>query len=131
MGVNKYVTDNPERVDVLMIDNTAVRISQIERINATKDGRDETAAQAALAAITSAAKSDGNLLAACVDAARAPATVGEMSDAMEEVFGRHAAQTRTISGVYSANYEGDEHFAAVLSQAMTSPLAPAAALESW
>ena len=114
VGVNKYVVDNPEKVDVLMIDNTAVRISQIERLDATKQARDDAEVAAALAAITAAAKADGNLLAACVVAARARATVGEMSDAMEEVFGRHAAQTRTISGVYSSNYDGDDHFAAVL-----------------
>ncbi len=117
VGVNKYVVDNPEKVNVLVIDNTAVRQSQIARINSTKAGRDDDATKAALDAITDTARGDGNLLAACVAAARQRATVGEMSDAMEAVFGRHAAQTRTIAGVYSANYDGDEHFAQVLAKA--------------
>ncbi len=117
VGVNKYVVDDPEQVDVLMIDNTAVRLSQIERLTETKAARNSEAVTDALADLTAAAASDGNLLAACVAAARLRATVGEMSDAMEEVFGRHAAETRTISGVYSANYDGDEHFAEVLKHA--------------
>ncbi|MFW2381157.1 MAG: methylmalonyl-CoA mutase [Acidimicrobiales bacterium] len=117
VGVNKYVVENPDTVDVLVIDNTAVRLAQIERINTTKAARDSAATTAALEAVTAAARGTGNLLTACVEAARQRATVGEMSDAMETIFGRHAAQTRTIAGVYSANYDGDEHFATVLAKA--------------
>ncbi len=116
VGVNKYVVENPEMVDVLSIDNTAVRESQIARLDHVRSTRDQTACDGALTALTAAAEGDGNLLAACVDAARARATVGEMSDAMETVFGRHQAKTQTISGVYGAAYEGDEGFAAVLAK---------------
>ncbi len=113
VGVNKYQLDERSEVDVLDIDNTAVRQAQIERLDQVRATRDDAACRAALAALTDAARGDGNLLAACVDAARARATVGEMSDAMEEVFGRYQAETRTISGVYGAAYEGDEGFEAI------------------
>ncbi len=114
VGVNRYRTENPEVVDVLDIDNTAVRESQIARLADVRANRDQAACDAALTALEDAARSDTNLLAACVDAARARATVGEMSDALERVFGRHKAETRTISGVYSSAYEGDEAFAAIV-----------------
>ncbi|NNE96473.1 MAG: methylmalonyl-CoA mutase, partial [Acidimicrobiales bacterium] len=117
VGVNKYVVDDPERVDVLKIDNTAVRHAQIARLNRTRAERDDAATQASLTALTEAARGEGNLLAACVEAARLRATVGEMSDAMESAFGRHAAETRTISGVYRDSYDGDEHFMRVLAKA--------------
>jgi methylmalonyl-CoA mutase len=110
VGVNKYRQAEPEMVDVLAIDNTAVRESQIARLQRVRAERDDDACRAALDAVTEAARSGGNLLAACVDAARARATVGEMSDAMEAVFGRHKAEVRTISGVYGSAYEGDEGF---------------------
>ena len=113
VGVNRYQPDEPELVDVLDIDNTAVRAQQIERLERVRATRDETACQAALVALTEAARGDGNLLAACVVAARARATVGEMSDAMEAVFGRYVAETRTISGVYGSAYADDESFAAI------------------
>ena len=116
VGVNKYVVDDPEMVDVLSIDNTAVRESQVARLTQVKANRDQAACDAALTALTQAAAGDGNLLDACIDAARARATVGEMSDAMEAEFGRHQATTQTISGVYGAAYEGDEEFAAVLAK---------------
>ncbi len=116
VGVNKYVVDNPEMVDVLSIDNTAVRESQVARLTQVKADRDQVACEAALAALTEAAAGDGNLLASCIVAARARATVGEMSDAMEVEFGRHQATTQTISGVYGAAYEGDAEFAAVLAK---------------
>ncbi len=115
VGVNKYTVENPEMVDVLDIDNTAVREAQIERLQRVRDERDSAAWETAIQALRDAAAGDGNLLQACVDAARARATVGEMSDAMETVFGRHKAETRTISGVYGAAYEGDEDFAAIMS----------------
>jgi len=116
VGVNKYVVENPEMVDVLSIDNTAVRESQVARLTQVKADRDQAACDAALVALTEAAAGDGNLLGACIVAARARATVGEMSDAMETEFGRHQATTQTISGVYGAAYEGDAEFAAVLAK---------------
>ena len=110
VGVNKYVAEHPEQVDVLDIDNTKVRESQVARLERLRAERDDDACRAALAALTEGARGDANLLALCVDAARARATVGEMSAAMEAVFGRHQAEVRTISGVYGGAYEGDEGF---------------------
>ncbi len=111
VGVNKYVPDDVELVDVLDIDNTKVREEQIAKLQKVRAERDETACRQALAALTDAAKGDANLLAAAVEAARARATLGEISDAMESVFGRHKAEIRTIAGVYGSAYEGDEDFA--------------------
>ncbi len=116
VGVNKYVAEHPEQVDVLDIDNTKVREQQVARLERLRAERDDAACQAALTALTEGARGDGNLLALCIDAARARATVGEMSAAMEEVFGRHQAEVRTISGVYGGAYEGDEGFAEIRSQ---------------
>jgi methylmalonyl-CoA mutase len=114
VGVNRYVLDKEPDVEVLDIDNTAVRLSQIARLEKVRASRDETACQAALDALTAAAESgEGNLLAYAVDAARARATVGEISDAMEKIYGRHRAEQRTISGVYGAAYEGDEAFGTI------------------
>ncbi|MDH5519642.1 MAG: methylmalonyl-CoA mutase [Acidimicrobiia bacterium] len=110
VGVNKYQTDDDSMADVLDIDNTAVRTQQIARLERVRAERDDGACRTALDALTAAARNGGNLLASCVEAARARATVGEMSDAMEAVFGRHKAQTATISGVYASAYEGDEGF---------------------
>ncbi len=111
VGVNKYQPEEETQVDVLSIDNTAVREAQIERLKRVRAERDEAACNAALEALTEAARSgDGNLLALSIDAARARATVGEISDALEKVFSRHRAVTRSISGVYGAAYEGDEGF---------------------
>jgi methylmalonyl-CoA mutase len=112
VGVNKYVVDDPEQVDVLAIDNTVVREGQIARLAKVRSERDESAWRKAIEALTDGARNGGNLLALAVDAARARATVGEISDAMEEVFGRHRAEIRTISGVYASAYQGDEAFAA-------------------
>ncbi|MBK6855090.1 MAG: methylmalonyl-CoA mutase [Microthrixaceae bacterium] len=113
VGVNKYKLDNPEAVDVLDIDNAAVLAQQVAKLERIRAERDDAAVTAALEALTEGARSDGNLLALCIDAARARATVGEMSDAMEAVFGRHAAEVRTIQGFYGHAYEGDERFAAI------------------
>ena len=110
VGVNKYVAEHPDQVDVLDIDNTDVRRQQVERLARVRAERDDTATRAALDALTEGARGDGDLLALCIDAARARATVGEMSDAMEEVFGRHKAEIRSISGVYGAAAEGFEDF---------------------
>jgi methylmalonyl-CoA mutase len=105
IGVNKYRLESEEDVDVLKIDNSAVRAEQTEKLRRLRAERDESATRAALDALTNAAadKKPGlehNLLALAIDAARAKATVGEISDALEKVYGRHAATIRTISGVY-------------------------------
>ena len=111
VGVNKYQLDKEPDVDVLDIDNTLVRESQIERLNAIRASRNTELWQQSLDALTSAAKTgEGNLLELAVSAARARATGGEISDALESVWGRHRAQTRSISGVYGSAYEGDEGF---------------------
>ncbi|MBI2711135.1 MAG: methylmalonyl-CoA mutase [Actinobacteria bacterium] len=116
VGVNKYQPADPEHVDVLDIDNRAVLASQKAKLERLRAERDTKACDAALAEITSRAAHGGNLLDACVEAARARATVGEISDAMERVFGRHKAEIRTISGVYGKGYEGDEAFEAIRRQ---------------
>jgi methylmalonyl-CoA mutase len=116
VGVNKYRPEDPEHVDVLDIDNTKVRESQIARLEKVRAERDEAACQAALDRLRDGAKADGNLLALCIEAARARATVGEMSQAMEDVFGRHRAEIRSISGVYGAAYEGDAAFAEIVAE---------------
>jgi methylmalonyl-CoA mutase len=112
VGVNKYRADGEASIDFRAIDNDAVRATQVARLKAIRSGRDEVACQAALLAVTAAARADGNLLAAAVTAALARATVGEISSAMEAVFGRHAAEVQTLSGVYGAASEGDADYAA-------------------
>ena len=113
VGVNKYRLNEEEPIDILDIDNDAVRASQIERLNRIRAGRDETKCDAALAELTRCASEGGNLLAAAVEASRARASVGEISMAMEKVFGRHRAEVKTLAGVYGAAYEGDAGFAAI------------------
>jgi methylmalonyl-CoA mutase len=113
VGVNKYQPSNPDHVDVLSIDNSDVRRQQIARLERVRAERDQAACQDALRRLTEGARGDANLLALCIDAARARATVGEMSDAMEQVFDRHKAEIRSIHGVYGAAYEGDDEFEAV------------------
>ena len=113
VGVNKYRPDSAERIDILDIDNHAVREGQIVRLARTRAARDQAACDAALAEITRRAGAGGNLLEAAVVAARARATVGEISMAMEAVFGRHRAEVRTLAGVYGAASEGDADFAAI------------------
>src|SRR5690606_39268996 len=109
--------DKEPEIDVLDIDNTAVRKSQIARLENVRSQRDDAACNAALAKLTDAAESgEGNLLALAVDAARARASVGEISDALEKVWGRHRAEQRTISGVYGAAYEGDAMFKGIQDQ---------------
>ncbi len=114
VGVNKYQSDDSDHVDVREIDNTAVRAAQIAGIEKIRASRDEAATQAALQALEDGARGNGNLLALSIDAARARATVGEISDALERPFGRYQAEVRTISGVYSAAYDGDEDFARIV-----------------
>ncbi|MFJ8064077.1 methylmalonyl-CoA mutase [Psychrobacillus sp. NPDC096426] len=114
IGVNKYRLGQEDAIDILNIDNTVVRQKQIERITEVKANRDEQAVQAALAALTEAAKTGNvNLLTAAVDAARKRATIGEISDAIEYVAGRHKAVIRSVSGVYSANFSDAEEIEAV------------------
>ena len=113
VGVNKYRRDKEEPIDILDIDNAAVRASQIERLTRIRAGRDEAACSAALAALGDGAAGTSNLLELAIEAARARATVGEISMAMEKVFGRHRAEVKTLAGVYGAAYEGDAGFAAI------------------
>ena len=114
VGVNKYQSSQDTEVDILNIDNTAVRESQIKRLQSIRASRDEATCQAALQALTEGASdSRQNLLVLAVNAARARATVGEISDALEQVFSRHRAVIHSISGVYGAAYEGDEGFARI------------------
>ena len=103
IGVNKYPPTDEAPIDVLKIDNSAVRARQIEKLKRLKGERDPAAVASALSALTETARSGaGNLLERAVAAARAKATVGEISDAMEKVWGRHRAETRAVSGVYTA-----------------------------
>ncbi len=111
VGVNKYRSGEAASVDLLDVDNTAVRARQIERLERIRHLRDKGRVDAALTALTEAAKSGkGNLLALAIEATRARATVGEISDALEKIFTRHRAQIRAVSGVYGGQYEGDEDF---------------------
>jgi methylmalonyl-CoA mutase len=114
VGVNKYPLTEEPPVDVLNIDNSAVREAQIRRLKEVRAKRDQDACLEALAALTAAAEArTGNLLALAVAAARARATVGEISDALEKVYTRHRAVIRSISGVYGSAYAGDEGFAKI------------------
>ena len=114
VGVNKFRADKEPVIEVREIDNTAVRDSQIARLERIRSTRDQAACDDALAALEAGAKDGtGNLLALAVDAARARASVGEISDAMEKAFGRHRAEVKTLAGVYGAAYEGDEGFAQI------------------
>tara|TARA_R110000868_G_scaffold18172_82_gene80134 strand:- start:3163 stop:5292 length:2130 start_codon:yes stop_codon:yes gene_type:complete len=113
VGVNKYRRDKEEPIDILDVDNVAVRLSQIARLEKIRATRDDAACTAALDELSRRAREGGNLLDAAVEAARARASVGEISMAMEKVFGRHRAEVKTLAGVYGAAYEGDEGFAAI------------------
>jgi methylmalonyl-CoA mutase len=114
VGVNKYQLAEEPPVDILNIDNTAVREAQVRRIREVRDNRDETTCSKALVALTRAAEDEtGNLLALAIDAARARATVGEISDALEKVYSRHRAVTHSIAGVYGSVYEGDGAYASI------------------
>jgi methylmalonyl-CoA mutase len=102
VGVNKFKPNDEVPIEILKVDNHAVRAQQIAKLTRLKAERDPTAVRGALAALTDGARSTGNLLDLAVKAARAHATVGEISDAMEVVFGRHRADTRVVAGVYGA-----------------------------
>lgn len=111
VGVNRYQTDEPSDFEILEVDNDSVRKSQIERIEQLKANRDQDDVKEALNKITLAAKTgEGNLLALAVDAARKRATLGEISMAMEQEFGRHKASVKSISGVYSGEAKDDKVF---------------------
>jgi methylmalonyl-CoA mutase len=111
VGVNKYRPSEETRVEILDVDNTKVREQQIARLRTIRATRDQGKVDATLAALAKAAETgEGNLLALAVGATRARATVGEISDALEEVFTRHRATIRSVSGVYGSAYEGDEGF---------------------
>ncbi|MBL0022941.1 MAG: methylmalonyl-CoA mutase [Sphingomonadales bacterium] len=114
VGVNKYRLAEEAHLKTLDVDNAKVREGQIARIKAMKATRDEAKCQAALAALTEGAKTEGNLLALAVDAARERATLGEISSAMEAVFGRYGTQPTPVKGVYAAPYEGDARWAQVV-----------------
>ncbi|WP_457390005.1 methylmalonyl-CoA mutase [Roseateles sp. P5_E1] len=112
VGVNKYKLAKEDPIDILDVDNVKVRDGQIERLNRIKATRDTAAVQAALAALTQAAETgEGNLLDLAIKAVRLRATVGEVSDALEAVFGRHRADTHKVSGVYAAAYDSAEGWA--------------------
>ena len=111
VGVNKYTIDEQEEVDILQIDNEAVRESQLARLSSVREGRDEAAVEAILEDIyQSAVSGEGNLLELAVEATRRRATVGEISFAMEREFGRFNAQAQTVSGVYGSAFQEDENW---------------------
>ena len=110
VGVNKYQPAEEELIDTLEVDNAAVRKGQIERLAKVRAERDEGACRAALAALTEGCKEGGNVLELAVNAAREDATLGEISSAMEEVFGRHDATPKPVSGVYASAYEFDRRW---------------------
>ncbi len=107
VGVNKYKLAEQDAIEILDVDNVAVRAGQIERINRVKATRDEATCRAALDALREGAKGSENLLALAVDCARARATLGEISSAMEDVFGRYGTQPTPVSGIYGGAYEDD------------------------
>ena len=107
VGVNKYLADHVDDIPVLKVDNAAVLAAQIEKLKRLRAERDEAATQAALEALTNGARGKANLLQLSVEAARAKATVGEISDALEAAFGRHVATVKTVSGVYAREAGAD------------------------
>ncbi|KRA43154.1 methylmalonyl-CoA mutase [Devosia sp. Root635] len=114
VGVNRYRLDVEDAIDVREIDNAKVRAEQVALLGKVRASRDESKCQSMLAALREyAAKDEGNLLEAAIEAARARATLGEISAAMEDVFGRHSAVTRVISGVYAGGYGDDPELAAI------------------
>ena len=113
VGVNKYRLEEEDEIDILSIDNNVVRQAQVTRLASMRHHRDQGACAAALAELEKCAREGGNLLRTAVEAARARASVGEISTAMENVFGRHRAEVKTLAGVYGAAYEGDEGFAMI------------------
>ena len=114
VGLNKFQLEKEDEIDILDVDNIAVRDAQVAALAKIRASRDQAACDGALAALADAAASGkGNLLEIAIEAARARATVGEISMAMEKTFGRHRAEVKTLSGVYGAAYDGDADFAAI------------------
>ncbi len=114
VGVNKYLPTEPTEVDVLDIDNTEVRETQVALLKRIRATRDEARCAKSLAALEAGARgTEANLLELAIECARARATVGEISSALENVYGRHRAETRSVSGVYAAAYRGDPEFEAL------------------
>src|SRR5690606_9129145 len=112
VGVNRYRLDAEEKIETLEVDNARVRASQIERHETLRRPRDPAQCRAPPHSSREyAARDEGNLLAAAIEAARARASLGEISQALEDVFGRHDAHTRVLSGVYGTEYDGDPQFA--------------------
>lgn len=111
VGVNKYRLENEDDLQILEIDNVTVRKSQLERLASVKENRDQKSVEKALKSLTEGAKSTDNLLALAVEAARKRATLGEISTALEQVFGRYKAEIRSFSGVYSKEMKQDPTFA--------------------
>jgi len=113
VGVNRYRLEREDAIDIRDVDNARVREAQVARLERIRATRDPEVWATAIEGLERTAREGGNLLAAAVEAARARATVGEISDAMEKVFGRHRAEVKTLAGVYGAAYEGDAGFAAI------------------
>jgi methylmalonyl-CoA mutase len=117
VGVNRYRLDTEDPIEVREIDNAKVRVEQVALLQRIRATRDEAKCQSMLSALREfAAKDEGNLLEAAIEAARARATLGEISQAMEDIFGRHSAVTRVISGVYAQGYGDDPEFSAISSR---------------
>ena len=116
VGVNKYKNPKEPSVDVRVIDNNRVRDDQIKKIQAIKKSRDTKAVEKALTNLTNAAKDETNLLIPCIEAIKLRATVGEVSKALEQVYGRHFAKSLSVSGVYGKHFEGDKEFMKVESK---------------
>jgi methylmalonyl-CoA mutase len=114
VGVNKYKLAQEDEIDILDVDNHAVREAQIARINKVKAGRDEARCQAALDALREGARGNANLLGLAVEAARARATLGEISLAMEDVFGRYGTNPTPVSGIYGGAHQSDRKWQALL-----------------
>ncbi|PXA85031.1 methylmalonyl-CoA mutase [Nostoc sp. 3335mG] len=114
VGVNKYAKDKEDPIDILDVDNVAVRAAQIARIEKVKAGRDEAACQAALAALTEGARGKENLLGLAVECARKRATLGEISSAMEAVFGRYGTTPTPVKGVYGGAYGEDARWVGLI-----------------
>ncbi|NNE70318.1 MAG: methylmalonyl-CoA mutase, partial [Rhodothermales bacterium] len=110
VGINRFQSGESEEINLLEVDNVAVREEQLERLRTLRANRDESRVQAALESLRNGAAGDGNLLELAVDAARARATLGEISDAAEDVFGRYVADIPTISGVFAAEMGDNENF---------------------
>jgi len=114
VGVNKYAKDKEDPIDILDVDNVAVRAAQIARIERVKAGRDEAACQAALAALTEGARGKENLLGLAVECARKRATLGEISSAMEAVFGRYGTKPTPVKGIYGGAYGEDARWVGLI-----------------